>query len=326
MEKMNAAVVHEFGDPAQFMNYERTSMPVIGGGDVLIRMIMSPIHNHDVIGLRGEYGVKPELPAIGGSEAVGTIAEIGANVTGITVGTRVAISGAQKVWAEYFVAPATSVAPVPDKIRDEAAAQILGMPMDALLAYRQFNVEAGDWLVLNAASGAIGKVVSAIARGHGVNVAMLVRDETARTELARLGFENVFVTEGEWKDAVREAIGNARVAGGIDMVGGTASGDLVSLVSEFGLILSFGGMSNQPATIDVGEMIFKQVTFRGQWSHRRYQMLPHEEIVSMRSELFELVARGGIILPTYKVFPLAKCAEAMAATAAPHQGKVLLAT
>ena len=64
---------------------------------------MASIHNHDLLTIRGQYGFKPELPAIGGSEAVGIVDAIGDNVKDIKVGQRVAAASVQATWAEYFV-------------------------------------------------------------------------------------------------------------------------------------------------------------------------------------------------------------------------------
>ncbi len=80
-------------------------------------MTHSPVHNHDLWTIRGEYGYKPELPgAIGGSEALGTVEAVGESVDGALIGKRVATSGIDGSWAEYFTALAAGVLPVPGKV------------------------------------------------------------------------------------------------------------------------------------------------------------------------------------------------------------------
>ena len=56
-----------FGDPAQVLTLGESPQPEARAGQVLVRTLLSPIHNHDLWTIRGSYGVKPELPAIGGS-------------------------------------------------------------------------------------------------------------------------------------------------------------------------------------------------------------------------------------------------------------------
>ena len=67
---MRSAIHDVFGDPASVLYLADMPLPEPAAGDVRIRTILSPIHNHDLWTVRGAYGYKPVLPAIGGSEAV----------------------------------------------------------------------------------------------------------------------------------------------------------------------------------------------------------------------------------------------------------------
>ena len=77
---MRALIHHSFGDPAQVLGVEDVETPQPGPGEVLVRTVLSPIHNHDLSTVRGQYGYRPDLPAIGGSEAVGLIEAVGEGV------------------------------------------------------------------------------------------------------------------------------------------------------------------------------------------------------------------------------------------------------
>jgi NADPH2:quinone reductase len=91
---MRAAIHDVFGEPADVLLTQTVDTPLPGKGEILIKTILSPIHNHDLWTVRGNYGYKPDLPgAIGGSEAVGTIAAVGDGVDEAMVGKRVAIAG-----------------------------------------------------------------------------------------------------------------------------------------------------------------------------------------------------------------------------------------
>lgn len=326
MGNMNAAVFNQFGDPAKVMEPASMKCPEPAPDEVVVRMTMSPIHNHDLILVRGEYGVKPELPAIGGSEAVGTVSAVGSAVTDITVGTRVAIAGGQGTWAEYFAAPAASVVPMSDQIDDRIAAQLLGMPMDAVLALDQFGAKPGDWILVNAGNGAVGKVIAAVGRSRGLKVALLVRRKRAKDDLEAMDFDNIFVTEEPgWEKRLHNALGDARVAGAVDMVGGTATGELASFMSPEGLLLSFGAMSNKPIEISASDLVFKQITLRGFWSHQQSQKLSSERRRAMISELVALATSGDLPLSVEQVIPLDQAPRAMAAGARSRSGKVLIA-
>ncbi len=139
---MRSAVHPVFGEPADVLSLTDSPLPQPGAGQVRIRTILSPIHNHDLWTVRGSYGYKPSLPAIGGTEAVGTVEALGPDVAGVALGQRVAVAGVHGTWAEYFLAPAGGLVPLPDVIADEAAAQlIVGAPLEA----EAVVLAAGAW-------------------------------------------------------------------------------------------------------------------------------------------------------------------------------------
>ena len=78
---MRVALFERFGDPAEVLVSAERPKPGPGPGEIRVRMVLSPIHNHDLWTVRGTYGHKPELPAIGGSEALGVVDALGDGVT-----------------------------------------------------------------------------------------------------------------------------------------------------------------------------------------------------------------------------------------------------
>ncbi|WP_345784552.1 alcohol dehydrogenase catalytic domain-containing protein, partial [Stenotrophomonas sp.] len=74
---MRAALHDTFGDPTVVLHGGDAATPQPGKGEVRIRTVLAPIHNHDLWTVRGQYGYKPTLPAIGGSEATGVIDALG---------------------------------------------------------------------------------------------------------------------------------------------------------------------------------------------------------------------------------------------------------
>ena len=120
------SVIHDsFGDPAEVLHPADSVRPEPASGEVLVRMRLSPIHNHDLWTVRGDYGYKPTLPAIGGTEAVGTVEAIGEGVEPGLIGKRVAVASVHGTWAEFFTAPAAGVVRLDDAISDELGAQLV---------------------------------------------------------------------------------------------------------------------------------------------------------------------------------------------------------
>lgn len=323
---MRALVQPRFGDPAEVLAVQEVPDPEPGPGQVLVRVLLSPIHNHDLWTARGSYGFKPEMPARAGTEAVGVVEALGEGVEGLQVGQRVATGGSFGAWAELIVAPAAGLVPVPEGMSDEAAAQLVSMPFSAIALLDFLDVSEGDWIVQNAANGAVGRLVSQLAEARGVHVLGLVRRAEGVDELREQGIEQVVATDDDgWRDRVREIVGDAPIVAGVDSVGGAAAGDVVSLLAEDGLLVVFGAMASPTLEIGSGDVIFKQVVIKGFWGSKVFGAMSREKRGALMGELVGGIASGALTLPVEKVYALEDIAEAARANQAPgRRGKVLL--
>jgi NADPH:quinone reductase-like Zn-dependent oxidoreductase len=323
---MRSAMHHQFGDPAQVLVAGDSPVPEPGAGEVRIRMQLAPIHNHDLWTIRGQYGYKPTLPAIGGSEGLGAVDALGAGVEGLAVGQRVAAASGRGTWAEYFVAPARMVIPMPDAIADETAAQLIAMPLSALMLLEFLQVERGRWIVQNAANGAVGKTLAMLAAARGIRVLSLVRRDAGVGEMAALGVDNVLSTATPgWMDAAKALLGDALACAAVDSVGGPASAELMALLGENGVLVSFGAMSGEPMQIPSGDMIFKHATVKGFWGSKVSRDMSVADKRRLVGELIQRATSGELQLPVDAVYDLADAASAAAASLQPgRNGKVLL--
>ncbi|AYF75397.1 alcohol dehydrogenase [Nocardia yunnanensis] len=315
---MRAVVIEKFGEPAEVLTAGERPVPEPGPGEVRIATALAPIHNHDLAIIRGVYGYRPELPAVPGTEAVGRVDALGADVTGLEVGQRVAVSGVQGAWAEYFVAKAGGVVPMPDSVSDDTASQLLAMPLSALMLLEDLNVEAGQWIAINAANGAVGRLLNLLARARGVHVLSLVRSESAAKSLRELGFEPVLDTEsGDWQQRVAEVTGGEPLVRAVDQVSGKAANDLLSVLAPRGELITFGALSGQPMTLGTGPLIFKQAVVKGFWGSKRAEEIGGDERRRLITELVTLAAKGELDLAVETAYPLEDAAEAAAASERP---------
>ncbi|QNR98924.1 zinc-binding dehydrogenase [Stenotrophomonas sp. 169] len=323
---MRAALHASFGDPTSVLSAADHDLPEPGPGEVRIRTVLAPIHNHDLWTVRGKYGYKPTLPAIGGSEGLGTIDALGQGVEGLKIGQRVAAASVHGTWAEAFIAPERMVIPMPDSISDEVAAQLIAMPLSALMLLEFLKVERGQWIVQNTANGAVGKSLAMLAKARGVNVVNLVRRDDGVAELEAMGIPHVVSTTSDgWQDAVRGLLGEALAAAAVDSIGGTASGELLGLLGEGGTLVSFGSMTGEPMQIPSGDVIFKQATVKGFWGSKVSQAMAVDDKKRLVGELLKRAAAGELQLPVQAVFSLDDIADAAAASlASGRTGKVLL--
>jgi NADPH:quinone reductase-like Zn-dependent oxidoreductase len=323
---MRSAIHTTFGEPAEVLALGDSPIPQPGPGEVRIKTLLASIHNHDLWTVRGRYGYKPTLPAIGGSEAVGIVEALGEGVEGITLGQRVMAASVHGTWAEYFIAPARMVIPVPDGIADEAAAQLIAMPLSALMLLEFLQAEPGQWIVQNTANGAVGKTLAMLAAARGVHVLGLVRRDAGVDELKALGIDNVLsTTQPDWKSSAQALLGDALAHAAVDSIGGQASADLVSLLGENGTLVSFGTMAGEAMQIPSGDLIFKQATVKGFWGSKVSQQMSVENKRRLVGELLQRVLSGELELPVQAIYGLGDVAEAVTASLLPgRKGKVLL--
>ena len=323
---MQALVHPAFGEAEDVLALAEQPLPEPAAGQVRLRIVLSPIHNHDLWTVRGTYGFKPELPARSGTEALGIVDALGEGVEHLTIGQRVATGGTFGAWAEYIVANAAGLIPVPDGLPDESAAQLVSMPFSTITLLEFLEVNEGDWIVQNAANGAVGRMLAQLGAARGVNVLGLVRRAEGVEELRAQGIEHVISTDqDDWREQAARITGGAPVVAGVDSVGGTASGDVLSLLSEGGTLVAFGAMNSPVMQIASSDVIFKQATVKGFWGSKVMPALDPATRGALFGELVQRVTDGTLTLPVAGVFDAADIADAVRLSKTPGRvGKVLL--
>ncbi|GAA1167876.1 zinc-binding dehydrogenase [Nesterenkonia sandarakina] len=323
---MRAVTQQTFGEPWDVLDVEEVSTPEPGAGEVRVRTLLSPIHNHDLWTIRGSYGFKPELPARTGSEAVGVIDALGEGVENLELGQRVAAGGVFGAWAESFTAPAAGLIPVDDDADDEVAAQLVAMPFSTIALLDWLDLKEGDWIIQNAANGAVGRMLAQLAPTRGINVLGLVRRDDGVEELNAQGIDQVVSTESSgWQDRVAEITGGARVVAGIDSVGGDASNHVLSQLGEDATLVIFGAMAGGTMGLNSGAIIFNNITVKGFWGSRVMSELAPQRRGELFTELLTRVKDGTLSLTAEATYPFDQVREASKANFVPgRKGKILL--
>ncbi|MBY5988939.1 zinc-binding dehydrogenase [Roseovarius atlanticus] len=324
---MKAALHDTFGDPAKVLYATDTDTSEPGEGQVRIKTLLSPIHNHDLWTVRGTYGYKPSLPgAIGGSEAAGIVDAVGAGVDDSLKGQRVAVAGVHGTWAEHFLAPANGLMPLPEQISNEQGAQLIAMPFSAISLLDSLKADKGDWIVQTAANGAVGRIVAVLAAERGINLVNLVRREEAAQGLRDAGTSNVISTsDDDWTDRVRQAVGDGKLVSAIDSVGGDIAAHLVDVLSGDGELIVFGTATGDPMPLSSGPLIMKQITIKGFWGARVGSEMDPDHRESLMKELVTLAVQGKLPLATDGTYSLDQITDAVTASLTPgRDGKVML--
>ena len=323
---MRSATYDHFGKPTEVLSIGDRPTPEPKANEVRVKTVLASIHNHDLLTIRGQYGFKPKMPAIGGSEAVGIIDAVGSEVKNLKVGQRVAAASVQATWAEYFVAVEDMVFPMPDSLDDEMAAQLIAMPLSALMLLEFLDLQAGQWVIQNAANGAVGKSLAMLAAARGVKTINVVRSSDAIAELEAIGVKhNINTEEDNWKDQIKLIIADDKISAAVDSVGGEDSGSLLSLLGHGGTFAVFGAMSGKPMMLNPTDMIFKQATLKGFWGSKLSQEMSVENKQRLVDELIDRAVSGQLKLPVEATFDLADILKAVdGKMQSDKKGKVLL--
>lgn len=232
---MRAIVFEQNGGP-DVLEAKEIPPPAAGDGQVLVNVEAVGVNYRDVYERRGGgYGSPP--PAIIGVEGAGTVAD---------TGERVAWVGVSGSYAEQVAADRDALVPIPDDVPSVVAAAVLLQGMTAhYLAADSYPIDPGEWVLVHAAAGGVGLLLTQLAKLRGGRVvATTSTDEKGKLALdagadERIGYEG-FV------DRVREITGGEGVAAVYDGVGKTTFLDGLRALRPTGRMILYGAASGQP--------------------------------------------------------------------------------
>ena len=232
---MRAAVIHEHGGPDHLVYEANFPDPECGPGDVVVRVKASSLNYHDIFTRRGMPGIKLNMPVIPGLDVAGEIAEIGADVSGWSVGDRVLIDPRNRVegglmgettnggLAEYCRAPAHQLVHMPDGVTFEEAASL---PVAYGTAHRmmvtQGKISEGERCLVLGASGGVGTGCVLLAKMFGAQVIVCASTEEKIARLKEFGADDGinYVEDPFEKEVWKRFTKPTRYSydGGVDMV------------------------------------------------------------------------------------------------------------
>ncbi|HLI63202.1 MAG TPA: quinone oxidoreductase, partial [Terriglobales bacterium] len=217
---MKAIQIRETGGP-EVLQLAELPIPVPGPGQVLVRIEAIGVNFLEIYFRKGQY--KASLPMIPGSEAAGTVEELGAGVTGFAPGDAVASASILGSYAEYALVNAAQLVKVPEGLAPEQAAAAMLQGMTAhYLAYSTYPLKPGDTALVHAGAGGVGLLLTQIAHRIGARVIATV-STPAKAELAREAgaSEVILYTEHDFEAEVKRLTSGKGVDVVYDSVGKT---------------------------------------------------------------------------------------------------------
>jgi NADPH:quinone reductase-like Zn-dependent oxidoreductase len=324
---MPALVYDRFGPPADVLRHAEVAVRPPGPQEIRLRLTHRPINPADLLEIKGRYGVRPELPAIGGHEGVGIVEAVGAGVEGWAEGDRAVPLAAGPTWQTHLTTIPDRLFHPPDALPDEAAAQLFVNPMTAALLLDLVAATEGDWVLCTAANGAVARFALQIGKTRGLRVAGLARRTVSADALSALGYDAAFsFEEGDDPAPVRRAISEATggLAGALDAVGGDTGALAASCLSDGGTLAVYGVLSGKPLPLEAGPLLFRQASVRGFWRTRWWGAAAPSERRRVLGEVAEAFAGGRAEAPVSARHPLPDFRAALADHARSGRlGKVL---
>jgi NADPH:quinone reductase len=318
---VRAIVMKANGGP-EVLELQDVPEPQPGRGRLLVRVEVAGVNFRDVYEREGAYGTA--MPAIAGAEGAGTVVEVGPGVTGFSTGERVAWKNAPGSYAEQVAVPAGEAVPLPDGLTSELAAAALLQGVTAqYLATTTYPVRPGDVVVVHAAAGGVGHLLTQIVKLRG-GVVLATASSEEKRELARqAGADHVMGYEGFAERAwdLTEGAGAAVV---YDGVGRATFDESLKAVRTRGTLVLYGAASGRVEPFDPMRLENEGSIFLTRPSIRHYAA-ERDELLARAGELVGWIADGRVRVSIGARYPLEQARQAQEDLAARRTtGKLLL--
>ncbi|WP_062434827.1 quinone oxidoreductase family protein [Herbidospora daliensis] len=298
---MQAIIVTTPGDSSA-LGYAEVPDPVPGEGQALVGVAASGVNFIDVYYREGRYPLP--TPFVPGSEGAGTVLAVGPGVTEVAVGDRVAWANIVGSYAEKQIVPAERLVPVPGHLDLDLAAAVLLQGMTAhYLTHATHVVREGDVVLVHAAAGGMGLLLTQTAKMRGAHVIATVSSD-AKEKLARAAGADEVLRYGDVAAAVQK-----RCHVVYDGVGAATFEDSLAALRPRGVLALFGAASGpvppfDPQRLNAAGSLFLTRPTLGHYVTTRAELLERAE------DVLGWVADGSLDVAVYNRYPLADAKRA----------------
>lgn len=320
---MRAVVVSELGGP-EVLAVAGFPDPVPGPGQVLVDVAAAGVNFADIYAREGRPPYTRETPFVLGSEGAGTIVALGAGVTGLAAGDRVAWASAPGSYTDRAVIPAAAAVAIPDRVDTQVAAAAMMQGITAhYLCHSTYPIAPGEVAVVHAAAGGVGLLLTQLIKLRGGTV-IATTSGPAKADLARgagadhiaayedFGATVAGVTGGTGAHVVYDGVGRATFAAGL------------AALRPRGMMVLYGGASGAVPPVEPQDLAEGGSLFLTRPTMRHY-IASREELLWRAGELFGWIAEGRLTIRIGGTYPLAEAARAHHDLAARRTtGKLLL--
>ena len=302
---------HKTGGP-EVLVWEEVQVGKPGPGEARIRHTAVGLNFVDIYNRSGVY--PSQLPSGLGGEGAGVVEEVGSDVTGLKPGDRVAYGAAPiGAYSEARLIPANRLIKLPDSIDDKTAAAMMLKGLTVQYLIRQtYRVKKGDTILLHAAAGGVGLILSQWAKHLGATVIGTVGSDD-KAKLAKLnGCEHAIVyTREDFVTRVADITNGNKVSVVYDSIGKDTFLKSLDCCAPLGLVVSFGQSSGTVEPLNLGVLAAKGSLYVTRPTLSTYGA-KRENLVAMAKDLFDVVQSGAVKITVNQTYPLKDAAKAHA--------------
>src|SRR6266851_5304518 len=305
---MKAIQVKHPGGP-EAMEVAELPAPQPKANEAVVKLAASGVNFIDVYFREGRY--KAPLPLVLGQEGAGVVTAIGADVSSLKVGDRVAWTAVLGSYAEYAAVPADRLVPIPKGVSDQQAAAAMLQGMTAhYLSHDTYPLKRGETALIHAAAGGVGLLLVQMAHNIGARViATVSTEEKAKLARAAGADEVILYTQADFEVETKRLTGGKGVDVVYDSVGKTTFDKGLNLLRPRGMMALFGGSSGAVAPIDPLVLTQKGSLFLTRPSLGHY-IATAQELQQRAGAVFGMIGDGKLKLRIEHVYPLAEVQRA----------------
>jgi NADPH2:quinone reductase len=314
---MKALIVREHG-PVENLLLEDVADPVPGPGEVLIDVHAVSVNFPDLLVIGGTYQTLPPRPFSPGKDMAGVVAAVGAGVTMVRPGDRVAAQIEYGAYAQRCVVPQENCYPMPEAMDfADAAAMGIAYPTAHFALVERARCQPGEVVLVNGAAGGVGIAALQVAKVLGATTLGAVStDEEARVAKAH-GADHLVRTDvpnlrDAFRDQVYAAVGKRGVDVVVDMVGGDVFDATLRTMAWCGRIVVVGFAGGRIPEVKAGHLLVKNIALLG-LQYSSYRERDPAKVQRVQRELFEWHAASRIRPHVMAAYPLARYGDALRA-------------
>ena len=289
-------------------------VPAPTAGEVQIRVHAIGINRAEIMYRNGQYVIEPEFPARLGYEAAGVVQAVGENVDEFTTGDLVSVIPSfmfneYGMYGEVVNAPVHAVVKHPENLSFEEAAASWMMYVTAYGALVEYgNLQAGQNVVIRAASSSEGLAAIQIANMLGANPIALTRTSEKSEMLLKAGAAAVIATaEQDMVAEINRATDGACSHIVFDPVGGPDVAKLTQAMVPQGMFFQYGALDSRDMLVPVFDILGKHLTLRG---YELFEITTDSEKMARAKSFITEGLRAGKLKPVIdKTFPFAEIAD-----------------